>query len=130
MTEGTDEFARKAARPDGSALAVFAVITLVFAAIGLAQCLLWAFGILSPWLPDRLWLWVTLHGLEWWAVGVGALGPFVAGISAVSGGIIAIVGRLVGRREGRALLAVVLGLTGIAVFAAAWVATSMWVPGV
>lgn len=130
MAEGTQQLTGQAASATSGAVTAFGVVALVLAVIGLVQCVLWAFGILSPWLPDATWLWITLHGLEWWAIGIGALGPLVAGCGAVLGGVIAFVAKLGGLRARHALLAVAFGLAGIAVFAAAWVATSLWVPGV
>jgi hypothetical protein len=124
-----DQLATQAAPPRDKAVTLFARTALVLAGVGLAMCVIWALGMLSPWLPARIWLWIDFHGLEWWAFAIGTFGPVVAGGGAVLGGLIAFIARINRLRARGALLAVVLGLAGIAVFAAAWVGTSIWVPG-
>lgn len=129
MTEGMDQVAAQTAAPRDSAVTLFARTALVLAVVGLAMCMLWALGMLAPWLPVRLWRWIDFSGLGWWAIGIGVFGPVVAGGGVVLGGLIAFIARINRVRVRGALLAVVVGLAGIAVFAAVWVGTSIWVSG-
>jgi hypothetical protein len=121
-----DQVAAQAAPPKDMAVAFFARTALVLAVVGLAMCMLWTFGMLAPWLPVRLWRWIDFSGLGWWAMGIGAFGPVVAGGGVALGGLIAFIAWINRVRARGALLAVVLGLAGIAVFAAVWVGTSIW----
>lgn len=124
--EGMDQVAAQTAPSKDGATTLFARTALVLAVAGLVMCALWAFSMLAPWLPTPLWRWVDFSGFGWWAMGIGAFGPVVAVSSIALGGVIAFIARINGVRARGSLLAIVLGLVGLAVFATVYVGTAIW----